>query len=290
MGDLSTQLRRVDFAKKPLFWQEKVLFQDPEEKLEYIVKVVEEQRLAEDEIGGLKDARCTLLTEEFLAQLWETEGFGERDGQTKPKIRKILEGEIDTTVTEEMLKVINGVKSSIDLLGDKANDNTLSIELIKEMHGMIMSEFPQTDPGCFRTIEVEPSMSATTMYARSTRVLRKLKSLITFVNGELLNARRETEPKAITRRCILIAAFFLSEFLLIHPFLDGNGRTGRILTNFIIQDVIFVPTGMQYRSNGGRQTYLRCLEDRGNAPAGSLATLMLDSVHQMAHFLRQAFL
>ncbi|MEK6958057.1 MAG: Fic family protein [archaeon] len=40
---------------------------------------------------------------------------------------------------------------------------------------------------------------------------------------------------------VVVAAYFHSEFESIHPFVDGNGRTGRLLMNFMLKSKDFPP-------------------------------------------------
>lgn len=61
-------------------------------------------------------------------------------------------------------------------------------------------------------------------------VPRKLGSLIKWYNRN----HEKYHP-------IVVAAYFHSEFENIHPFVDGNGRTGRILINLMIRDAGFPP-------------------------------------------------
>lgn len=52
---------------------------------------------------------------------------------------------------------------------------------------------------------------------------------------------------------IEVATLFHAEFVRIHPFMDGNGRTARIMSNFILM-LCDMPT-MSIKSRGGSQQY-----------------------------------
>jgi Fic family protein len=62
----------------------------------------------------------------------------------------------------------------------------------------------------------------------------EMEAIITWANEELV--KKELHP-------ILIIANFIFEFLAIHPFLDGNGRLSRALTNLLLlrSDYTYVP-------------------------------------------------
>jgi len=50
---------------------------------------------------------------------------------------------------------------------------------------------------------------------------------------------------------IAIGTVFFSEFLLIHPFVDGNGRTARLLLNIYMRPFVPVPFTLASHMNGG---------------------------------------
>lgn len=56
---------------------------------------------------------------------------------------------------------------------------------------------------------------------------------------------------------IVVAAYFHSEFETIHPFVDGNGRTGRLLINFMLKNTGFPPITIFFKY---RQEYYTALE------------------------------
>jgi len=80
-------------------------------------------------------------------------------------------------------------------------------------------------------------------------VPRKLGALIKWFNAN----RKKHHP-------IIVAAYFHSEFEGIHPFVDGNGRTGRLLMNLMLKKAGFPPITIffKYRAN-----YYQALEKAG---------------------------
>ena len=62
----------------------------------------------------------------------------------------------------------------------------------------------------------------------------RLQQLVEFTHRYM--ARAAALPPGLERSKLqfLVGVLFFSEFLLIHPFADGNGRTARLLTNFIL--------------------------------------------------------
>ncbi|MBC8755189.1 Fic family protein [Kordia sp. YSTF-M3] len=82
---------------------------------------------------------------------------------------------------------------------------------------------------------------------------------------DLLNwYRSKTEEETINP--ILVAAEFHYKFIRIHPFDDGNGRTARIIMNFILMKYGFPPTIIKTEDKENYFAALR-LADAGNIEA-----------------------
>lgn len=63
--------------------------------------------------------------------------------------------------------------------------------------------------------------------------------------------------------CLLYAHY---EFIRIHPFNNGNGRTGRILMNIVAMKLGYQPLVLYHREGGGRKIYIDAMKaaDKGN--------------------------
>ncbi len=77
-------------------------------------------------------------------------------------------------------------------------------------------------------------------------VPRKLGALIKWYNAN----RKKHHP-------VIVAAYFHAEFEGIHPFVDGNGRTGRLLMNFMLKKAGFPPITIFFKY---RAEYYQALE------------------------------
>ena len=77
----------------------------------------------------------------------------------------------------------------------------------------------------------------------------------------------------------MVAAYFHSEFENIHPFIDGNGRTGRLLMNFMLAKAGFPPITILFKY---RQKYYQALEKaRKEKNLKPLIKIMKDSYKNM---------
>ena len=63
--------------------------------------------------------------------------------------------------------------------------------------------------------------------------------------------------------CLLYAHY---EFIRIHPFNNGNGRTGRILMNLVAMKFGYQPLVLYYREGESRKVYINAMKaaDKGN--------------------------
>ncbi len=119
----------------------------------------------------------------------------------------------------------------------------LSEELIKRAHELAFAE--AIDPstrGAYREVEVEIT-GATFAPAPAAYVGERISSLVKSTN----NSKRHA---AIT------SALFHLEFESIHPFINANGRTGRLISNFILMRAGFEPINIQAES---RQRYINAI-------------------------------
>jgi Fic family protein len=80
--------------------------------------------------------------------------------------------------------------------------------------------------------------------------------------------------RSVPRSMEAIAAAH-GEFERIHPFLDGNGRTGRLLLNLILLRLGYAPAIVYLRD---RSRYLRALQLADNGDPGPLGELVARSV------------
>lgn len=127
-------------------------------------------------------------------------------------------------------------------------DRPLTENFIRELHRLILKENYEVDA-------ITPDGKATTKMvhvgeykSQPNHVKTKTGEIFRFATPEetpskmsdLINwLRAEYEKK--DKQAILIAAEFHYRFICVHPFDDGNGRTARILMNFILMQYGYPP-------------------------------------------------
>ncbi len=156
----------------------------------------------------------------------------------------------------------------------------LTLAEVRQVHrtamGSAWSVAPHPDatareaPGSFREHDIHPFPGGMTPVSWPF-VPAEVASWVDQVNT--LDSRRAAFPEALaTLHC---------RFEQIHPFLDGNGRTGRLLLNLVLVRHGYPPAIIYKRD---RARYLRALQraDTGDASAlgEMLARAILDSLHR----------
>ena len=126
-------------------------------------------------------------------------------------------------------------------------------------------------PGSFRQQDIEPFPNGMRPPAWS-----ELPSLMSYWISEVQSLRRKA-PAAMPEAL----AHLHARFGQVHPFIDGNGRTSRLVLNLILVRLGF-PPALIYK--GDRARYLAALEraDAGDpAPLGEiLARAILENLHK----------
>lgn len=79
---------------------------------------------------------------------------------------------------------------------------------------------------------------------------------------------------------LIAAAYFHAAFESIHPFVDGNGRTGRLLINFMLRQEGFPMANIP---NSERLSYYRCLEEARKGSLRALVKLLYDKLMSTTH-------
>lgn len=119
----------------------------------------------------------------------------------------------------------------------------LSEGLVRRAHELAFAEAkdPRTR-GCYREVEVE--ITGTDFDpAPAVFVSERM--------GELVEVCRRSK-----RHPVVVSALFHLEFESIHPFVNANGRTGRLVSNFLLMRAGYEPVNIQAES---RVRYIRAI-------------------------------
>jgi Fic family protein len=123
----------------------------------------------------------------------------------------------------EHLEVI-GHKDAIDYIEQLVQNSTAIGEWeIKQIHNLILRAIAPEEAGCYRQLDVK---------AAGTEYLYPPHYLVNDLMGEFVAWLNS--PEASIQHPIEFATEAHLRFVSIHPFRDGNGRTGRLLMNLLL--------------------------------------------------------
>ncbi len=145
----------------------------------------------------------------------------------------------------EHLEVINH-KEAIDYIEDIVNKNfDISERVIKNLHYIILKSIDNKNAGEYRSSNVLISGSAHKPVEHF---------LVSERMTELVEWYKENKDKL---NPVKLAAEFHFRFVYIHPFIDGNGRSARLLMNLILMRNGYPITVIR---NEDRDEYMKALE------------------------------
>lgn len=163
--------------------------------------------------------------EAFVAQFTYDSNAIEGNTLTLDETSQLLfDGLVPARTLREVNEALNH-KAAFDLI--LAERGSITKRLICRLHGLVVKETLRADlstqVGRYRTVQVfirgvewiPPPPSA---------VPKDMKRLVEWYTKN----QRKLHP-------VVLAAYFHVGFELVHPFVDGNGRVGRLLMNFILR-------------------------------------------------------
>ena len=210
-------------AKKP---------RDPRRQIDFI-KEIEIKKAELDSHRPLTQGELERLNEEFLVEYTYNSTAIEGNTLTLRETDMVLKGiTIDKKPIKDHLEVI-GHKDAFNYLADLVKEKEpLSENLIKQIHTLVLADKPE-DRGIYRRVAVK-IIGAKHFTENQLLIADKMEELI-----KEFNADKNTN---IIRKL----ALFHIKFEAIHPFIDGNGRTGRLLVNFELMKKGYPPIDIKY--------------------------------------------
>lgn len=145
----------------------------------------------------------------------------------------------------EHLEVINHKEAIIFLEELVSGNSTLTEWDVKSIHAIILKQINDEYAGKYRNSNVIIS-GATHIPPKYEQLNKLMEKLIYDFNHSWNKYHPVTQ-----------AALLHGEFVKIHPFIDGNGRTARLLLNFVLMKNGFTPVVIK---NENRLTYYDSLD------------------------------
>ncbi len=193
-----------------------------------------------------KEALLAIINEaEIPEQVFNSNAIENSTLTLKETEKILLQIDLDRYVSEREIFEAKNLAQIVFHMNENAKKEELSLELILSLHKKLLTNIRDELAGRFR--KKGEYVRVGSHIAPAPEVLEgKLKSILAEYNGDL--------SENIIKR---LAKFHLS-FENLHPFVDGNGRIGRVLNNYLLIREGYVPINIKFID---RERYYQAFRD-----------------------------
>lgn len=181
-----------------------------------------------------KDALINLISEAEMAEQVYNSNAIENSTLTLEETEKILlQIDLDRYVTEREIFEAKNLARVVLYINKRAREQELDLEVILSLHKMLISNIRDDVAGRFRK-NGEYVRVGSHIAPAPKEITERLEKMLSEYNA----ASRENIIKRIARLHLA--------FEYTHPFIDGNGRIGRVINNYLLIREGFVPINIKF--------------------------------------------
>lgn len=183
------------------------------------------------------------LQDEFLVEFTCNSNAIEGNTLTLQETALVLEGvTIDQKPLKDHLEAVGHRDAFLYVVSLGSDKVPISERIIREIHSLVLINKPE-DKGVYRRIPVK-IMGAYREPPQPYLVPVQMERLVSDLSGN-------------NRHTIETAALFHLNFEGIHPFIDGNGRTGRLILNLMLMQAGYPPINVKFSD---KKKYYACFD------------------------------
>lgn len=199
---------------------------------ESLLKMIDRKKAELDTRRPLTEGEVERLTEEFVVEYTYNSNAIEGNTLTLRETDMVLRGlTIDRKPLKDHMEAV-GHKEAFRFVQELVKEQApLSERIIKQIHYLVLAD-KREDRGVYRRVPVR-IMGARHDPAQPYLIQPKME--------QLLESYRNNTGHIIPK----LARFHI-EFERIHPFIDGNGRTGRLLVNLELMKAGYPPIDIKF--------------------------------------------
>ena len=199
---------------------------------ESILMQIDRKKAELDGLRPLTAGEAARLNEEFIVEYTYNSNAIEGNTLTLRETDFVLRGlTIDRKPLKDHMEVV-GHKEAFDFVGELVKGNVpISESIIKQIHYLVLAD-KKDDRGVYRRVPVH-IMGAQHEPVQPYLIKPKME--------QLLHDFAKSSEHIVTK-----LAHFHIEFECIHPFIDGNGRTGRLLVNLELMKAGYPPIDIKF--------------------------------------------
>lgn len=181
-----------------------------------------------------KEALVQLISEVEVAEQVYNSNAIENSTLTLEETEKILlQIDLDRFISEREIFEAKNLARVVSHIDKRAKEQTLTLEVILLLHEMLISNIRDDIAGRFRA-DNEFVRVGNHIAPHPKEVVGQLETMLAEYNG--------SSHESIIKR---IAKLHLA-FEYTHPFIDGNGRIGRVLNNYLLIREGYVPINIKF--------------------------------------------
>ncbi|MFQ7110155.1 MAG: Fic family protein [Anaerovoracaceae bacterium] len=232
--------------------------------VETLFEVIDRKKSELDSMRPLTEGEIERLTEDFVVEYTYNSNAIEGNTLTLRETDMVLRGlTIDKKPLKDHMEAV-GHKEAFYFVRDLVKEQvSISESVIKQIHYLVLAD-KTDDRGVYRRIPVK-IMGAKHDPVQPYLIQPKMEQLIESYGNS-------------TGHIITRLALFHIEFEGIHPFVDGNGRTGRLLVNLELMKAGYPPIDIKFKD---RAAYYNAFDEyHGKHNLGAMEKLFAKYVNE----------
>lgn len=232
--------------------------------VETLFEVIDRKKSELDSMRPLTEGEIERITEDFVVEYTYNSNAIEGNTLTLRETDMVLRGlTIDKKPLKDHMEAV-GHKEAFYFVRDLVKEQvSISESVIKQIHYLVLAD-KTDDRGVYRRIPVK-IMGAKHDPVQPYLIQPKMEQLIESYGNS-------------TGHIITRLALFHIEFEGIHPFVDGNGRTGRLLVNLELMKAGYPPIDIKFKD---RAAYYNAFDEyHGKHNLGAMEKLFAKYVNE----------
>ena len=222
-----------------------------------------------------KESLLKLISEaEVPEQVYNSNAIENSTLSLKETEKILLQLDLDRYVSEREVFETKNLARVVTYIDTKAKQKELNLEMILLLHRMLITNIRDDIAGRFRKDD-EWVRVANHIASDPKHIIGKLEDMFIKYNSSV--------NESIIKR---IAVFHLS-FEYIHPFVDGNGRIGRVLNNYLLIREGYVPINIKFID---RTLYYDAFEEFDRNSSSSIMEEIVGKAITSSYHKRLAYL
>jgi len=189
----------------------------------------------------------------------------------------LLKIDLDRFISEREIFEAKNLGRVVSYIDKRAKEQELNLEVILSLHKMLISNIRDDIAGRFRKNN-EHVRVANHIAPDPKEVVDRLEKMMVEYNS--------SSSENIIKR---IAKLHLS-FEYTHPFIDGNGRIGRVINNYLLMREGFVPINIKFIDRKMYYEAFREFDEKGATKImeGIVGKALTNSYHKRLAYLEDA--